>query len=115
MHDYLSLDPNSKEVTVIKELWPESCFSKEFVLCYENHIPNVAVLLISGELVVESKHKQQAFKECGVFGVKALTQLLTLKERFTIKENSMVCAFDRVSFLEQMTVYPELKNLLEAA
>ncbi len=108
MCDVRTFRADSKIVSLICRLWPPKKFSQSFILFYEGQIPNVAILLTSGIVEIESPTGVKIFKQYTLFGLDELLDKKPSLMSVKILENSEACIFDSVSFSQKNQFYEEL-------
>lgn len=101
MHCFEQIKPADKNFKLIQENWPPREFTRDFCISYQNQVPNVAILLISGEVEIIQGSKITKVKFPALFAIKELLERQTLDYSIHVTAGSIACLIDRATLIEQ--------------
>lgn len=97
----------------LSDLFEKKVFYFETNLFYEEHVPNVAYLLLDGVVTLGKKNKVlKSIEGSGLIGVKNLYQKIPAKFFASIKPNSTVLIIDRSTLFKVVNKKTFLYNYL---
>jgi len=100
---------NEEEIKLITHFFPPVEMLAGTCVCYEGHIPQIAVLLTRGEIVIKKRKTVVCELEKNeAYGLYHLVTKNVLSYTATLKSNAKVCIISRTQALEIMssTLHP---------
>jgi CRP-like cAMP-binding protein len=89
---------NPKEISTIGDQWPPQIFIRETPLFYAGQVPNLAFLLLEGEIKVSND--KPTLRPSSLIGLTNLLDNLPSQITAIISPNSRACLIDRETFNE---------------
>lgn len=103
----------NENLFALTSIFEKKIFYSETNLFYEQHIPNVAYLLLDGIVILGRKNKVlKSIEGSGLIGIKNLYQKIPVKFFASIKPNSTVLIIDRSTLFKVVNNKTFLNNYL---
>jgi len=95
MCEIIKLNPNDQLYKTICANFPEKEFSREFTIINKGQRPNVGILVLSGQLMVEKDNTSQTVGPENLVGIKELLSGKSINVTVTIGPKSIVTLIDK--------------------
>jgi hypothetical protein len=103
---------SQKDISDLMELFEVLVFPHDFILCYENHIPNVGIALIEGSLELAKKSEIITISEATIFGINYILDDRPVKMECRIKKNSKVILLGKSQLIKRQSKLTRLMKKL---